>query len=104
MAAQAASKRVTALLATANDSISAGSYAIASETLREASHIEPQNPRVQEAWKLLESKSTTRDAVESIRNYIGSQQEEVGQKAIQDLRESQLGQLTASLGSRIATF
>jgi hypothetical protein len=92
MAAQAASERVTALLATANDSISAGSYAIASETLREASHIEPQNPRVQEAWKLLESKSTTRDAVESIRNYIGSQQEEVGQKAVQDLRESQLGQ------------
>jgi hypothetical protein len=92
MAAQAASERVTALLATANDSISAGSYAIASETLREASHIEPQNPKVQEAWKLLESKSTTRDAVESIRNYIGSQQEEVGQKAIQDLKESQLGQ------------
>jgi hypothetical protein len=92
MAAQAASERVTALLATANDSISAGSYAIASETLREASHIEPQNPKVQEAWKLLESKSTTRDAIESIRNYIGSQQEEVGQKAIQDLKENQLGQ------------
>lgn len=92
MAAQAASERVTALLATANEAISAGSYAIASETLREASHIEPRNPQVQEAWKLLQSKSTTRDAVESIRNYIGSQQEEVGQKAIQDLKESQLGE------------
>jgi hypothetical protein len=91
MAAQAASERVNALLVTANDSISAGSYAIASETLREASHIEPQNVKVQEAWKLLQSKSTTRDAVESIRDYIGSQQEEVGQNAIQDLKESQLG-------------
>ncbi|GAB7326094.1 hypothetical protein MBLNU13_g10117t1 [Cladosporium sp. NU13] len=91
MAAQAASERVTALLATANESISAGSYAKASETLREASHIEPRNPQVQDAWKLLQSKSVTRDAVESIRNYIGSRQEEIGQRAIQDLKESQLG-------------
>jgi hypothetical protein len=91
MPAQVASERVTALLATANESISAGSYAKASETLREASHIEPQNAQVQEAWKLLQSKSITRDAVESIRNYISSQQEDIGQKALQDLKQSQLG-------------
>jgi len=91
MAAQAAADRVSALIATANEDIVNGEYAKASETLREASHIEPGNAQVQEAWKLLQSKSTTRDAVESIRNYIGSKQEDIGKKALQDLKESQLG-------------
>lgn len=87
----AAAEKVTSLLAAVNESIGAGHYAKASETLREVSHIDPHNVKVQEAWKLLQSHSTTRDAVESIRNYIASQDEEVGQKAIQDLKETQLG-------------
>lgn len=89
--APAAADKVASLLATVNEHIDAGQYAKASETLREVSHIDPHNAKVQEAWKLLQSHSTTRDAVESIRNYIGSRDEEVGQKALQDLRESQLG-------------
>lgn len=91
MAAQAAADRVSALIATANEDINNGEYAKASETLREASHIEPSNAQVQEAWKLLQSRSTTRDAVESIRNYIGSKQEDIGKKALHDLKESPLG-------------
>jgi hypothetical protein len=85
--------RITALLATANEDIVSGEYAKASEILREASHLEPSNVKVQEAWKLLQSKSTTRDAIESIRNYIGNKQEEYGKKALQDLKKGQqLGQ------------
>jgi hypothetical protein len=82
-------ERISALLATANEDIVNGEYAKASEILREASHLEPSNVKVQEAWKFLQSKSTTRDAVESIRNYIGSKQEEYGKKALQDLKEGQ---------------
>jgi hypothetical protein len=89
MASQATADRVTALLSTANNEILVnGEYAKASEILREASHLEPANVKVQEAWKLLQSKSTTRDAIESIRNYIGSQQDDYGKKALQDLKES----------------
>lgn len=91
MAAQAAADRVSSLIATANENILNGEYGKASEILREASHIDPSNAQVKEAWKLLQSKSITRDAVESIRNYIGSQQEEFGKKALQDIKESQLG-------------
>ena len=81
--------RISALLATANEDLASGEYAKASQILREASHLEPSNVKVQEAWKLLQSKSTTRDAVQSIRNYIGSKQEEYGKKALQDLKEGQ---------------
>lgn len=91
MASNAAADRVTTLLTTVNEDIAAGRYAKASETLREASHIEPQSARVQAAWKQLQSKSTTRDAIESIRDYFANQQEEDGQRALQDLKESQLG-------------
>lgn len=98
MASQAAADRVSALLSTANELIvNQGQYAKASEILREASHLEPANVKVQEAWKLLQSKSTTRDAIESIRNYIGSRQDDYGKKALQDLKESrQLGPHEAS--------
>jgi hypothetical protein len=82
-------ERISALLATVNEDIFNGEYAKASETLREASHLEPSNVKVQEAWKLLQSKSTTRDAVESIRNYVGGKQEDCGKKALQDLKEGQ---------------
>lgn len=91
MASDAAAGRVNALLATVNEQIDAGSYAKASETLREASHIDPLNAKVQEAWKQLQSHSTTKDAIESIRSYIGSRDESIGQRALQDLKESQLG-------------
>jgi hypothetical protein len=88
MAAQAAADRVSALLSAANDEIFVnGEYAKASEILREASHLEPSNVKVQEAWKLLQSKSTTRDAVESIRNYISSHQDQYAKEALQDLKE-----------------
>lgn len=86
-----AADRVSALLSSVNESIAAGQYAKASETLREVSHIDPHNAKVQETWKILQSHSTTRDAVESIRSYIGSRDEELGQKALQDLKECQLG-------------
>lgn len=91
MATDAARNRVESLLASAAEDVTAARYAKASETLREASHIEPQSARVQEAWKVLQSKSTTRDAIECLRDYIGNQQDDVGQRALQDLKESQLG-------------
>ena len=50
MATQAAADRVSALLSTANNEILVnGEYAKASEILREASHLEPANVKVQEA-------------------------------------------------------
>lgn len=91
MASNAASERVTALLATADELVKADDHAKASETLREASHLEPASARVQDAWKVLQRHSATRDAVESIRDYVGSRSEDDGQKALQALKQSQLG-------------
>jgi hypothetical protein len=89
----AAAERVSTLIQKADDHVLESQFAQASEALREASQIDPRNAKVLEAWKRLHQKSVplNRDAVESIRSYLSDQQEYFGKKALQDLKELQLG-------------
>ena len=91
MSSTASSDRTTSLLQTANEHIQASNYARAADALREASHIEPNNVKVKEAWVTLQSRSETRDGLQSIRDYLGSKTDEDGKKALQALKEGPLG-------------
>ena len=85
------SQRIDSLLHTAGEHIGSAEYAKAADALREASHISPDDVKVKEAWLTLQSRSETRDAVQAIRSYLNTKTDRDGQKALQALKEGQLG-------------
>lgn len=104
MSSTASSDRITSLLQTAGEDIQAGNYAKAADVLREASHIEPDNVKVKEAWTTLRSRSETRDGLQSIQDYLSSKEEDDGRKALQAIREGQLGSDDASEAVSLLLF
>lgn len=96
MSSTASSDRISSLLQAARECIESGNYAKAAAALREASHIEPDNVKVKEAWVTLQSRSETRDGLQSVKDYLGSKTDDDGKKALQALKEGQLGPDDAS--------
>lgn len=96
MQSTASSERIQSLLAKADEQRQAGNVAKASEALREASHIDPENLEVKRAWLALQSQTSAGDPLEAIKTFLSSKTHDDEQKALQSLREAKLGEDAAS--------
>ncbi|KAK5165422.1 SWI5-dependent HO expression protein 4 [Saxophila tyrrhenica] len=90
MSADGTSDRIDTLLATADAAIKADELQKAAEALREASHLDSENAKVKERWAALQKLDAGSDVFELLRNYITTQNEEGGQKALKLLKAKQL--------------
>jgi hypothetical protein len=90
MSVDSTSDRVKNLISAADDATKAGALVKAVESLREASHIEPNNAQIRERWAKLQHAEAGADVPELLRSYLGGQAENCGQEALQALKAKQL--------------
>jgi protein unc-45 len=83
--------RIETLLAAADDAIAANQLQKAAEALREASHLDPGNVNIKDRWAALQKLEAGGGDVPSLlQNYIGANNDDDGQKALQTLQTRQL--------------
>ena len=90
MSSSGTTDHVAALLAKADEAIKSNELQRAAEALREASHLDSDNAQVKEKWTKLQSLDGGGDALELLRTYLGSQETDDGEKALQALKSKQL--------------
>lgn len=82
--------RIKTLLVSVDAAIKANELQKAAEVLREASHLDSDNAQVNERWATLQKIDAGSDVVGLLRTYLGGQNEDDGQKALQALKAKQL--------------
>ncbi|KAI5362655.1 putative armadillo-like helical, UNC-45/Cro1/She4, central domain-containing protein [Septoria linicola] len=90
MASNEIQGRVTQLLGKSDDAATGGDLQTAFETLKEASHLDPENARVKDALVALEKRERTGDAINLLRSYLGTGPSGDGEKALHALRQKHL--------------
>jgi hypothetical protein len=93
--------RINSLLAQANAAARSDGLKKASELLREASHLDPDNAKVKEAWLELQKQEQTGDLLQSIRIYIKHGSEDEGQKALLLLKQRRIAPSEANEITRL---
>lgn len=82
--------RIAQLLAQADEAVRGDGLQKASNLLKEASHLDPNNAQVKNAWLALQKREQTGDLINLLRSYLGSGPESDGQKAIQTLKQRRI--------------
>lgn len=85
-------KRVSRLLHKSDESANGGDLQKALDALKEASHLDPENARVQDALVALEKRESTGDALSWIQSYLAAGASSDGEKALHALRQKLLPQ------------
>ncbi|SMR61614.1 unnamed protein product [Zymoseptoria tritici ST99CH_3D1] len=101
MSAGGKQDRIALLLEQANAAALADSLVKASELLKEASHLDPENAKVKEAWLALQKQEQTGDLVKLIRGYLDGGDEQDGHKALLVIRQKRLSPSEAEEAIRI---
>lgn len=83
-------ERISQLLAQADEAARGDGLQKASELLKEASHLDPDNAKVKDAWLALQKREQTGNLIGLLRSYLGAGPESDGQKALQALRQKRL--------------
>lgn len=93
MSSKASTERVNELLAKADEFICAKDLPRAAQALKEATRLDSQNGQVKEKWTAFQKlEAGVDDAIELLRIYVGGQDAEDGQKALQALRQKSLAE------------
>lgn len=96
MTANASTDRVNELLGKADEFIAANDLPRAAQALKEASRLDAQNAQVKEKWTAFQKlEAGVGDTLELLRIYIGGQDAEDGQKALQALKQKSLAEKDA---------
>lgn len=91
MTATTSTDRVNELLAKADEFLNEKDLPRAAQALKEASRLDPQNDQVKEKWIAFQKlESGIGNVLELLRVYIGGQDAEDGQKALQALQQRSL--------------
>ena len=90
MSSTAQSDRVNSLLAQVDEAIKSNELQKAAETLREASHLDPENAEVKARWTALQKQEDSGNVLALIRDYLSTDEVEFGQSALQALRQKEL--------------
>lgn len=90
MSSISTSERVQVLLGQAIELIRHDNLRQASEPLREATSLEPDNVKVKEAWKTLQSSESHGPLLLLLRSFVQNDNENDGKKALEVLRQRQI--------------
>lgn len=90
MSTNSAANRVEVLIGQANELIKHDNLQQASERLREASHLKPEDARLKAAWTRLREREGRVPVLELLRSFSTTSSEENGKKALQALQHTQL--------------
>lgn len=83
-------ERISQLLTQAEEAVRNDDLQKASLLLKEASHLDPDNTRVKDAWLALQKREQTGDLINLLGSYLGTGPETDGQKALQALKQKRL--------------
>ena len=80
--------RIDQLLTQAREAVKVKNLQKAFDALKEASHLDPENAKVKQAWIALQSSEQDGRFLDHLRDYMGSRGESDGEQALRTLKQS----------------